>query len=45
MGSSQSKFFLLHIEGNRFVDFHFTVFHISDGAVFLYGGERIGMGF
>ena len=42
MGSSQGKFFLLHIESNRFVDFHFTVFHISDGAVFLYGGKDKG---
>ena len=45
MGSVQGKFLLFHIESDRFVDFHFAVFHISDGSVLFHGGERIEMRF
>ncbi len=44
MCAVQRQLLLLHIEGYRFVDFHFTVFHVCDGPVFLDGSERVEMG-
>ena len=41
MCAVQRQLLLLHIEGYRFVDFHFTVFHVCDGPVFLDGSERV----
>ena len=41
----QSQFFLLHVEGNRFGDFHFVVFYVCDRSVFFYSGKRIQVSF
>ncbi len=40
----QGKPFLFHIEGYRFIDFHFSVFYVCDDTVFFYGRERIEVG-
>ena len=41
----QSQFLLLHVEGNRFGDFHFVIFYVCDRSVFFYSGKRIQVSF